>query len=79
MHIASESNNSVIEHEEKNMREKTFMPIELEAIAKLSRLVDELNRVLTDEGSLVILDWSADNQNEIVAGRGEPGSVSFGH
>lgn len=57
-------NENVIEH-----AETSFTPMELEAIAKVSRTVSQLNEVLREDGSEMDIDWSAMIGHNSLAGR----------
>lgn len=71
-------NSNTIDHEESKVESGSFTPLELEAIAKVSRTIDQLNEVLAeDEKSTIKLDWSAMHVTAVVAGPGANGGVVF--
>lgn len=49
--------NEVIEHEQPK---RSFTPVQAEAVAKISKVATELNRILKDqEGNDIRIEWAA--------------------
>lgn len=62
----------------RDREEHAFLPVELEAIAKISRTADELNRILSDQGCSMRVEWAATEGIPVAGPTSDGDLITFG-